>query len=138
MTAVLYMGIAMMPKQMTMNLLYMLGTMVTVSKAPAYIVGGTMHAMIGIVFALIYAGVYTGLGIESGLVGWGLLFGLVHWLVVGMGIGVVGTMHPMMRRGTMQAPGFFVKNHPLMTVMGFLMLHLIYGLLVGLLYEAWV
>jgi hypothetical protein len=29
MTAVLYMGISMIPKQMTMNLLYMLGTMVT-------------------------------------------------------------------------------------------------------------
>ena len=138
MTVVLYMGIAMMPKQMTMNLLYMLGTMVTRSKTPAYVVGGMMHAMMGIVFALIHAGVYAGLDIESGLVGWGLLLGLVHWLVVGMGIGMVGTMHPMMRSGEMMAPGLFVKNHPLMTVMGFLMLHLIYGLLVGLLYEAWV
>ncbi len=138
MTAVLYMGIAMMPKQMTMNLLYMLGTMMTRSTTPAYMVGAMMHTMMGIVFALIHAGVYAGLDIESGLVGWGLPLGLLHWLVVGMGLGMVGTMHPMMRSGEMMAPGVFVKNHPPMTVMGFLMLHLIYGLLVGLLYEAWV
>ena len=138
MTTVLYMGIAMMPKQMTMNLLYMLGTMMTRSITPAYIVGAMMHAMMGIAFALIHAGVYAGLDIESGLVGWGLLLGLVHWLIVGMGMGMVGVVHPMMRSGKMMAPGVFVKNHPPMTVMGFLMLHLIYGLVVGLLYEVWV
>ncbi len=135
MTAVLYMGIAMMPKQMTMNLLYMLGTMMTRSKTPAYMVGGMMHAMMGIVFALIHAGVYTALDIDSSLAGWGLLLGFVHWLMVGVGMGMMPQMHPMMRSGDMMAPGLFVKNHPPMTVMGFLMLHLLYGLLVGLVYE---
>ena len=36
----------------------------------------------------------------------------------------------------MQAPGMFARNLPAMTVMGFLMLHLVFGLLVGVLYEA--
>ncbi len=35
MTALLYMGLGMMPRQMTMNLLYMLGTMMTRNKVMA-------------------------------------------------------------------------------------------------------
>ena len=46
-------------------------------------------------------------------------------------------MHPLMKRDEMQAPGVFAKNLPAMTVMGFLMLHLVLELLVGVLYEAW-
>ncbi len=137
MTVVLYMGIAMMPRQMTMNLLYMLGTMITRNKGAAYVVGAMLHTMMGIIFALIHTGIYQGIGLESGLAGWGLLFGFAHWLVLGVGIGMVGVMHPLMRSGEMQVPGVFIKNHPAMTVMGFLMLHLLYGLLVGVLYQAW-
>ena len=39
--------------------------------------------------------------------------------------------------GAAEAPGVFVKNNPAMTIMEFLMLHLLYGLLVGVLYQAW-
>ncbi len=137
MTTVLYMGIAMMPRQMTMNLLYMLGTMMTRNKTSAYLVGAMMHGMMGIIFALIHTGVYQAAGLETSLVTWGILFGFVHWLVVGMGIGMIGTVHPMMRTGELQAPGVFATNLPSMTVMGFLMLHLLYGLLVGAIYSAY-
>ncbi|MBI2856271.1 MAG: hypothetical protein HYX93_05430 [Chloroflexi bacterium] len=137
MAAVLYMGIAMMPRQMTMNLLYMLGTMMTRATVPAYVAGAMMHAVMGIVFALVHTGLYQALDLESGLAGWGILFGFVHWIVAGMGIGMVGAMHPLMRSGEMQAPGPFVKNYPPMTAMGFFMLHLLFGLLVGVLYQAW-
>ena len=137
MTAGLYGGIAMMPKQMTMNLLYMLGTMATRSKVPAYGVGGMMHAMNGIVFALIHTGLYQAFGLESGLLGWGILFGFAHWIAVGIGMAMVGVVHPIMRSGEMLAPGPFAKNFPTLTVMGFLMLHLVYGLVVGGLYEVW-
>ena len=72
MGAVLYMGIAMMPRQMTMNLLYMLGTMMTRNRVAAYTVGAMIHTVNGIVFALIHTGVYQGLlGLESGLAGLG-------------------------------------------------------------------
>ncbi|MBI4289382.1 MAG: hypothetical protein HY671_13270 [Chloroflexi bacterium] len=137
MTAILYMGVAMMPRQMTMNLLYMLGTMLTRRKGAAYVVGAMMHTMMGIVFALIYAGAFRAFALQSGLIGWGVLFGFVHWVAVGIGIAMVGAVHPMVRSGQMAAPGIFVKNHPPLTVMGFLMLHLLYGLAVGALYGAW-
>ncbi len=124
MTVLLYMGIAMMPKQMTMNLLYILGTMITRNKWPAYLIGTMMHVAMGIMFAFIHTGIYQAIGLQSGLAGWGILFGLFHWMLVGMGM--MGSMHPLMKSGDLDAPGFFVKNYPRMTTMGFLMLHLIY------------
>ena len=66
-----------------------------------------------------------------------MLFGFVHFLIVGMGMDMFGTMHPLMRTGQMPAPGLFVSNLPRMTMVGFLMIHLVYGLVVGVLYEAW-
>ena len=137
MTAMLYMGMAMMPRQMPMNILYMLGTMMSRNTMMAYVAGSMMHAMMGIAFALVHAAAFKGLDLTSALVAWGVLFGFVHYLIVGMGMGMIGTMHPLMRTGQMPAPGIFVSNLPRMTVMGFLMVHLVYGLVVGVLYEAW-
>ena len=137
MTAMLYMGMAMMPRQMPMNILYMLGTMMSRNTMMAYVAGTMMHAMMGIAFALVHAAAFKGLDLTSALIAWGVLFGFVHYLIVGMGMGMIGTMHPLMRTGQMPAPGIFVSNLPRMTVMGFLMVHLVYGLVVGVLYEAW-
>ncbi len=138
MTAILYMGIAMMPRQMTMNLLYMLGSMVVPGdKMAAYMMGAMMHGMMGIAFALAHTGVFRAFDTTSNFAAWGLLFGLVHYLIVGMGMGMIGRMHPLMQRGELADPGIFVKNYPPMTTMGFLMLHLVYGVLVAVLYDAW-
>ncbi len=138
MTAILYMGMALMPRQMPMNILYMLGTiMIPRNKMMAYVAGTMMHAMMGIAFALAHTGVIKGLDLTSALVAWGVLFGFVHYLIVGMGFGMIGTMHPLMRTGQMPAPGIFVSNLPMMTVMGFLMIHLVYGLVVAALYDVW-
>ncbi len=124
-----------------MNILYMLGTMpgtmMSRNKMMAYVAGTMMHAMMGIAFALVHTAVFKGVDLTSVLVAWGVLFGFVHYLIVGMGMGMMGTMHPLMRSGQMPAPGLYVKNFPLMTVMGFLMIHLVYGLVVGVLYDAW-
>jgi len=59
MTAILYMGMAMMPRQITMNLLYMLGTMMTRDKVMAYGIGTMMHGTMGIVLGLIHIAVGT-------------------------------------------------------------------------------
>lgn len=137
MTAVLYMGMAMAPRQMPMNILYMMGSMMTRNRGMAYLMGAMFHFGVGAVLGLVHASVYSGLGIQSGVVGWGLLFGFVHWLIAGTAMGMMGVMHPLMRSGEMAIPGPFVKNYPMMTTVGFLMLHLVYGLVVGLLYQAW-
>jgi hypothetical protein len=45
-------------------------------------------------------------------------------------------MHPLMRRGEMGAPGAFAMNYPAMTAMGFFMLHILFGIIVGTSYTA--
>ncbi len=136
MTMLLYMGKAMMPQQMPMDILRMEGTMVTRSTGQAYMAGFMMHFMLGITFALIHTALFQVFDLDSSLVAWGILFGAGHWVIAGMGMGMMGSMHPMMKSGEMMAPGPFLKNFPGMTVMGFLMLHLVYGLVVGLVYDA--
>ena len=103
---------------------------------PAYMMGSMMHIVNGIIFAIVHAAVYAAFGLESGLLLWGLLFGAIHWLIVGMGMGMMPMMHSMIKAGDMDAPGAFAKNLPMMNVVGFLMVHLIFGLVVGVVYEA--
>ena len=135
----LYMGMAAMPNQMKMNLLLMLGTMMIFrSGAMAYAMGAMVHAAMSIVFALIHVAVYNALGLESELVAWGALFGFVHWIITGMNLGMMRFVHPLIRGGDMDDPGAFALGFPPMTAMGFLMLHIVYGISVGAFYEAFV
>ena len=135
MTAFLYMGMAMMPSQMKMNLLYLLGSMMVKQKVLAYVAGAMMHAMMSIAFALAHVGVYEALNLDSNLLAWGLLFGLVHYMVVGMALGLMPMMHPRIQAGDIQAPGAYALSYPKATAVGFLMLHLLFGLLVGEFYD---
>lgn len=136
MSVLLYLGIAMMPRQMKMNLFLMLGTMVfRRDRAMAYAGGAMMHAVMSIVFGLIHVAFFTAFGLETALVAWGILFGFVHWLVSGMGLGMIPTMHPLIKRGEMDAPGSFALNYPSMTAMGFFMLHILFGVLVAAVYS---
>ncbi len=54
MTVVMYMGKFMLPRQMPMDILYMLGSMMSRDKMPAYGAGTMMHMGAGIGFALIH------------------------------------------------------------------------------------
>ena len=136
MAVLLYMGIAMMPRQMRMNLFLMLGTMVFRDRTMAYVAGGMMHAVMSIAFGLAHVALFEAFGLESALVTWGLLFGFFHWLVVGMGLGMMPSVHPLIRAGKMDAPGPLALSYPPMTAMGFFMLHMLFGVLVGALYTA--
>ena len=136
MSMLLYMGIAMMPKQMKMNLFLMLGTMFFRDRPMAYVAGAMMHAMMSIVFALVHVAFFTTFDLDTSLAAWGIVFGVIHWMVSGMGLGMMPTMHPLIRRGEMAAPGAFALSYPSMTATGFLMLHVVFGVLVGASYSA--
>ncbi len=136
MSMVLYMGIVMMPTQMKMNLSLMLGTMMFPIGAMAYVAGAMMHLVASIVFAIIHVALYQAFGLESVLIAWGVLFGVGHWLVVGMGLGMVPIMHSRMKSGEVETPGVLALNFPAATAMGFFMLHVLFGILVGAVYEA--
>ena len=49
--AILYMGIFMMPGQMKMNLLYLLGSMMLRERVMIYTPGAMIHAMMSVAFA---------------------------------------------------------------------------------------
>ena len=58
MVVLLYMGIAMMPQHMRMNLLLMLGSMSGRTDASAYVIGLMMHAMMSAVFGLVHGAIF--------------------------------------------------------------------------------
>ena len=136
MAALLYIGIAMMPAQMRINLFLMLGTMMLPVGVVAYVLGAMVHAMMSVAFGLAHAGVYA-TGIEPN-VGWGLLFGAVHWVAVGIGLGMIPIMHRGMRAAEIEKPGMFALSLGAMTAMGFLVLHLVFGVVVGVVYAAFI
>ena len=137
MAAILYMGIFMLPDQMKMNLFMMLGSMTLPVGAAAIVMGAMVHAVMSAVFGLAHGAVFAVADIDSAHAAWGLLFGLAHWAAAGMALGMLPLMHPRIRDGEVEAPGFYALSYPPMTAMGFLMLHLVFGLIVGALYGAW-
>lgn len=71
----------------------------------------------------------------------GLLFSLVHLGMTGLVMDALGDLHPLMVRpplplldGELLAPGLFAINFGAMTMVGFVVLHFVYGGVVGALY----
>jgi hypothetical protein len=130
-TAVLMMAPKMgMPK---MDIVSLLGSMFG---KPNQALGWMMHLMMGIVFALIYAFLWAnGIGAATWL--GGLIFGAVHWLIVGMIMGMIPMMHVGIKSGAVQAPGLWMTNNGgIMAFMGGLVGHAIFGAVVALVYAA--
>jgi uncharacterized membrane protein YagU involved in acid resistance len=119
-----------MPK---MDIAQALGSMFLPQGAAAFTLGMMMHFMNGIIFAIIYGAVWEGLDID---VTWwsGLIFGAVHFVVAAVGMGMMMSMHQEVKAGRMENPA---KSGP-KGMMGSLMGHLLFGLVVALVYGAFV
>ena len=50
-------------------------------------------------------------------------------------MGMIPVMPPRIKDGSLEAPGVFAINYPMATTMVFLMLHLMFGVLVGGFYD---
>jgi hypothetical protein len=97
--------------------------------------GWIAHFMIGVIFALVYAALWAaGLGAPTLL--WGVLFGAVHFLIVGVMMGAMPMLHAGIKAGQVQAPGVLMLNNGVMGLMGGLIGHIIYGLVVASVYAA--
>lgn len=156
MVVVLYTAIWMLPRQMKMNFLLIVGTMFVPVGAGAYGVGLMVHLMMSAAFGLIHGSLIQAVGVTSAGQGaaYGALFGLVHAAIVGVALGMMPLLHPRMRpeqpklvpalsggpaaanEELLDPPGFFGLNYPMMTVAGFFMLHVMFGVIVGTLYGA--
>ncbi len=125
MTVLMYMAPRMgMPK---MDIIGMLGTMFTASEGSARVLGTLAHFMMGVIFAIIYALLWSfGIGSPTWL--WGLIFGAVHGVVAIVMMPMMTKMHPRPPQ---------MDSGALMMV-GLLMGHLVFGLVVALTYSAFV
>ena len=132
----IYLGRMMMPEQMKMDLLKMLGTMMMPVGGMTYGIGLMIHAVMSIVFASAHAAFYLWLDIDSSYA-IGIVFGLVHFIGTGMFFGMLSSsLHRGIRDGAVEAPGFFALKLGGATAMGALVVHIIFGLVVGGLYES--
>ncbi len=134
MTALMYMGKAM---GMRMDMPRMLGLMFTGpdNTGAVYALGLVAHFMMGILLAIIYAALFSLLGIDASWL-WGAVFGAAHGVIAGMAFGMMPAMHPRMGSGgVLAAPGPFGINYGSMIPVGVMMLHVIFGAVVGWLYS---
>jgi len=121
-----------MPK---MDIVSLLGSMFSAKSNLA--LGWMMHLMMGVVFALIYAFLWSnGIGLATWLNG--LIFGAIHWLIVGVMMAVIPMMHVGIKSGAVQAPGMWMTGNGggMMAFMGGLVGHMIFGVVVALVYAA--
>ena len=122
-----------------MDIPFLLGTVFTENRRLAVVIGWTVHLANGLLFALLYAAVFA----ATGLTTWwfGLVLGAVHAGFVGGAL--VNLMLPVVhpRMGTpwtdaeetplLEPAGFMLFNYGRSTALVTLVLHLMYGAVVG-------
>jgi uncharacterized membrane protein YagU involved in acid resistance len=116
-----------------MDIVGMLSTMFTRKGIPA--LGWMMHMMMGVIFALVYVFLWSqGIGAATWL--YGLIFGAVHWLVVGLIMAMIPMLHVGIRSGEVMAPGLYMTGNGggMKAFFGGLMGHMLFGLIVALIY----
>ena len=134
-TMAISMVMAMAPK-MGMPKMDIVGMLSTMFGEPNRVLGWIMHFMMGIIFALVYA-LFWSAGIGTPSVHSGLLFGAVHWLIVGLIMGMIPMMHVGIKSGSVQAPGIWMMNNGGgLAFMGGLIGHLVFGVVVALIYNS--
>ena len=118
---------------MNVKLELMLGTMLMSPGLQAWIVGLLMHLMISGLIALAYAWAFENVTHKAG-VATGALVSIVHILIAGIFMGaILPAMHPLVPE-QMGGPGYFMANLGAMGIMAFVMLHLMFGAIVGAMY----
>ncbi|MGK5450812.1 DUF6789 family protein [Streptomyces radiopugnans] len=139
MTAVMVMGRAV--GMTDMDIMLITGGMMTGDERRARALGAVIHFVVmgTVVFGLLYAALFAWSDTAGVLTG--LVFGFVHGLVVGaLAMPMMSAIHPRMRAGhggfTLPAPGIMGTGYGRGTPAGILLAHLVYGLVVALVYTA--
>jgi len=96
--------------------------------------GWVLHLMMGSAFALIYTSLWS-IGFGGPSISSALVFGAAHWALAGLAMGMVPVMHVGIRSGEVQAPGWWMTSQGgLMSFMGGSMGHLVFAVVVALVY----
>lgn len=118
---------------MPVNLEMLLGTMTGMEPgAVAWVLGLIIHLVVSGAIALLY-----GLGFEyvshrAGALP-GVVFSLIHIVVGGLLMGMIPAIHPQVPE-TLAPPGAFMSGLGDIGVVAFVVLHAIYGAIVGVMY----
>lgn len=133
MTVLMYAGKAM---GMSMDMPRMLGSMVADPESSvAVALGLVVHFMMGVVFAIVYVLLFDAFGIEPSWL-WGSVFGVIHGVIAGVAMGMMPAMHPRMGPGKeLPSPGLFGRKLSAMAPVGIIVLHIIFGAVVGGIYS---
>jgi hypothetical protein len=122
-----------------MDLPFLLGTAFTTNRRRAKALGYALHFLAGLVFALMYYGIFVAIGRS----GWwlGAIFGLVHALFAATALVnlLLPLVHPRMGSPLtganttvlLEPPGFLMLNYGLETPLANIVAHVAYGALVG-------
>lgn len=116
----------------TMDMPAMLGSML--SAPGSWSLGLIMHLMMGVIFTFLYGLLWAnGIGTPTFLSA--VLFGIIHWLVVGLVMGTMPLVHAGIKSGDVPEPGvYMLKNGGVMGFMGGMVGHIIFALVVVILY----
>lgn len=130
----------MMGKQMgmtRMDLMDLLGSMFVAPRTSrSRTIGAVIHHVNGAFLAVAWA---YGVQLADLPANWstGLLWGAILWLLALMLMTSIGAVHPAIRHGRQDDPGTAATNFGRMTPMGSLLGHLVYGFVLGILYQTW-
>lgn len=118
---------------MPANISMLLGTMVGLMPGPgAWVVGFIIHLVLSGVVAFLYGWGFEQLTHRAG--SWvGAGFSVIHFILAGLFLGLIPALHPAIPT-QMSAPGIFMSNLGAAGVVAFIVLHVIYGLIVGTTY----
>jgi hypothetical protein len=103
----------------------MLGSLAAPNKQDAVTLGGAIHFSMGILFAIIYAALWS-VGIGSPTWWWGLIFGAMHGILVILLLLAVYRIHPQLSE--------IINGLPVMVAI--LLNHMVFGVVVALVYAS--
>ena len=113
---------------------FILGSMLRQPRHRVPYYGALMHFGMGIVFAFLYAFAFLVLNVSPNW--WiGLLSGFVHWALVMIAMDPFGDIHREVNAGRMKNPGFFMNNLGTEYAVASLIRHLVFGTMVGVLFD---
>lgn len=115
------------------NIVRLWGEMLGLRGAPMLIAGWIIHLIVSATFGVAYAGIFSLAGAVRRTWLWGLSLSVVHWIFAGFFLAVVSRARREMPEER-PAPGPFAVNFGRDDVFAFLMAHLVYGTVIGILY----
>jgi len=124
------------------NILLLLGTMVTPNRDQAKWIGIFIHILNGLIFSLVYVAVFHAWGGAS----WqrGALIGFVHAaFVLGVALPNLPGIHPRMASEhfgptvtrQLEPPGFWALNYGFQTPLSIIVAHILFGMILGGFYK---